>query len=291
VAPPPTPTPSVPPPPPAGRARWTVAALLLFGAAAVGAWRFIESERRVAVAPDAGRPAAPPAKPPKPAPPPRPAPAAVVAPPPDAPRPPPDAPAPPPPDARPPPPPDAPPPDAPDDDTDATVPPEEMEEPVAEVAPEQPVRDEEIDSVKPPPAPPPPVEVKTVADAEALITAGKSSEAIAALERLREKNLKSAYIPYLLGNLYFERKWWTDGLEAYHAAIRANRAYRDRAVLVRNAIRALSSAKTVSRARTLLLKDVGMAGVPYLRLAARGDPNGTVRVRANAILGELARRR
>jgi serine/threonine-protein kinase len=202
---------------------------------------------------------------------------------PDAPRP--DAPRP---DA---PPPDAAVPDAPDDDVDATVPLEEQAEPVAEVAP-TPVREEEIDTRKPA-APPTPaaLEVRTIADAEALIAAGKTTEAIAGLERLHDKNPKSAYIPYLLGDLYFERKWWTDGLEAYHAAIRQNRAYRDRAVLVRNAIRALSSAKTVAKARTLLLRDVGAAAAPYLRVAVKGDPNATVRMRANALLVELARRR
>ena len=85
--------------------------------------------------------------------------------------------------------------------------------------------------------------------------------------------------------------WWTDGLESYHDAIRNNRAYRSRAVLIRNAIRALSSAKTVGHARGLLVRDVGSAATPYLRAAARTDPNSLVRARSSALLGEVTRKK
>ena len=114
---------------------------------------------------------------------------------------------------------------------------------------------------------------------------------MAALERLKEQNPRSAYMPYLLGNLYFERMWWTDGLESYHDAIRLNRAYRSRAILIRNAIRALSSAKTVGHARGLLVRDVGAAAAPYLRAAARTDPSAVVRARSAALLGEVGRKK
>jgi serine/threonine-protein kinase len=221
-----------------------------------------------------------------------------VAAPPDAPPPPP-----PPPDAPPAPPPDAPPPDAPAvpdaappdaHAVDATaaleIVPDEAAEPVAEVAPEPAVHDEEIDTAKQP-EPPPKIEVNSVADVEALLREGRKGEAIAGLERLRARQPKSAYVPYLLGNLYFERKWWSDGLEAYRDAIRANRAYRGRAVLVRNAIRALSSKKTFRNAQALITRDIGAPAVPYLRTASRSDVNPTVRVRAASLLRQLQRRR
>ncbi|HEY3021584.1 MAG TPA: hypothetical protein VGJ32_15410, partial [Solirubrobacteraceae bacterium] len=206
---------------------------------------------------------------------PAPAPAPAPAPTPDA------APAPAP-DAAPAPAPDAAPPDAaPDDD--------EQAEPVPEIAPD-PVAEDEIDTPKPP-EPSPPPRADTIRDVRSLIAAGRRGEAIAALERLREKQRGSAYIPYLLGNLYFERKWWTDGLESYRAAIKQNRSYRWRAVLIRNAIRALASNKTAGKARALLLRDVGGSATGYLRAAARGDPNPTVRARAAALAQQLRKRR
>jgi hypothetical protein len=62
-------------------------------------------------------------------------------------------------------------------------------------------------------------------------------------------------------------------------------------VLIRNAIRALSSKKTAARARTLLARDVGAPALPYLREAARGDPNALVRARAASLVQLLSRKR
>ncbi len=215
------------------------------------------------------------------------------------------------PDAAPPdaPPPDAAPPDAPLPDAstpdaaataaDASgadaeiVPeilPEEDSEPVPEISPE-PVAEEAIDAPDPPaPEPPPAPAARTVADVERLIAAGDKAAAIAALQRLRGEHPRSAYIPYLLGNLYFERRWWTDGLESYRAAIRVNPDYRRRATLVRNAIRALSSKKTYRAATSLLRRDVGKAALPHLRAAVKSDPNRIVRQRAAVLSRYLSRR-
>jgi serine/threonine-protein kinase len=135
-----------------------------------------------------------------------------------------------------------------------------------------------------------PFEVKSFADVQELVAAGRRDEAISGLERLRRATPRNAFFAYYLGNLYFQRKWWTDGLESYEAAIVLNRAYRTRAPLIKNAISALSSGKTVARAQKVLLRDVGAPAAPYLKAAAKGDPSSAVRARAAALLRMLGKR-
>jgi serine/threonine-protein kinase len=170
-----------------------------------------------------------------------------------------ELPPPPPPDAPPPPPPDAAPPDAP-----AAVDDEPEDKPAVEVEA--------------------PFEVKSFSDVQELVAAGRRDEAISGLERLRRGSPKNAFYAYYLGNLYFQRKWWTDGLESYEAAIGQSRAYRTRPQIIKNAIVALSSAKTVAKAQKLLVRDIGAPAIPYLKAAAKGDPSNTVRARATALL-------
>lgn len=168
------------------------------------------------------------------------------------------------------------------------LPPDEQAEPVAPVAEEESVEEEEIDKrAVPRGSSASAVVVDSVRDVEELLRAGRRDEAVAGLEKLRRKHPKNAYVAYLLGNLYFERRWWTDGMKAYRAAIQNNRAYRGRATLNRNVIRALGSAKTYGRASYLIRNDIGRAAIPFLRVAARTDKNPTVRARAERLLETL----
>jgi len=164
------------------------------------------------------------------------------------------------------------------------VPPEEQGDPVAAVPEDIVIDDTQIDEPEPSPSEPPKVAPATTVDgALALIKAGKKLEAIQSLQRLARQNPKSAYIPYLLGNLYFERRWWTQGLDAYRAAVANDRRYAARATLNRNAIRALAADKTRVRASNLIRKVIGRSALPFLRSAARSDRNRDVRARADAL--------
>jgi hypothetical protein len=98
-------------------------------------------------------------------------------------------------------------------------------------------------------------------------------------------------VPYLLGNLYFEKRWWTVGMEHYAEAIAKNRVYRTKATLNRNVIRALGDGRTSRMASTLIQRKIGRAALPYLDRAARSDPNKLVRVRAAYIAKAVRRRR
>ena len=164
------------------------------------------------------------------------------------------------------------------------VPPEEQGDPVAAVPEDIVIDDTQIDEPEPSPSEPPKVAPATTVDgALALIKANKKLEAIQSLQRLARGNPKSAYIPYLLGNLYFERRWWTQGLDAYRAAVANDRRYAARATLNRNAIRALAADKTRVRAQNLIRKVIGRSALPFLRSAARSDRNRDVRARADAL--------
>ena len=170
----------------------------------------------------------------------------------------------------------------------ARLSPEEQAEPVAPVPEQAKVEESKVDAPEEQPRPEPGARpVTSVADAQALIVAGKKLEAIVGLQRLRRQNPKSAYIPYLLGNLYFERLWFTQGLEAYGGAVANDHSYRGRATLSRNAIRALGAGKTHAKAYALLKNVVGRSALPYLRRAAAADPSGDVRARAAALVRAL----
>jgi serine/threonine-protein kinase len=168
------------------------------------------------------------------------------------------------------------------------LPPDELDEPVAAVEDE--TAEDDSPAVEPP-EPPVPMEIKTIEGAKKLIAAGERERAIAALRKLEREHPKSAYIPYLLGHLYFEKKWWSMGIQEYKVAIRNNRDYRKRSILNKNVIRALGSEKTKSKAISLYLNSIGRSGLKYLRRAAKSDKNKKVRSRANWLIKRLSKKR
>ncbi|HTR55287.1 MAG TPA: protein kinase [Kofleriaceae bacterium] len=134
-------------------------------------------------------------------------------------------------------------------------------------------------------APAPPQLAKTLPEAVALIKAGQRSLALHSLRALEQKSPQSSYIPFLLGNLYYDQLWWGVALDEYAAAIHKNAAYRGNATLNRNVIRMLSSKQTSQKASNFLRGVIGHPALPYLKAAAVHEPNPVVRKKA----GELAR--
>jgi serine/threonine-protein kinase len=168
---------------------------------------------------------------------------------------------------------------------DPPLPAEERVEPVAPVGEDTPVVDNaEADSAAAAQEKRPDVAaavaasgVDTVPEAVALIRSGKRDEAIQALLAMRKKSPKSAYVPYLLGHLYFEKGWWTVGMDQYDAAIANNELYRAKQVLNQNLIRALGKRGTRKKAARMFVNTIGRPALPFLRKAAKSDPNTEVR--------------
>jgi len=126
-------------------------------------------------------------------------------------------------------------------------------------------------------APPTPVIATTLPGALQLIKDGKRELAIASLTALWKKTPNSSSIPFLLGNLYFDQRWWSVALEHYTVAIKKNADYRANQILNHNVIRMLASSKTSRMAQGFLKYTVGKFALPYLKYAAQHDPNSQIK--------------
>jgi hypothetical protein len=140
-------------------------------------------------------------------------------------------------------------------------------------------------AAQPPPRPKP---IDSVKEAVSAIRAGRRQAALRALLILKRKNPKSAYIPYLIGNLYFEKKWWSDGMRYYKAAIRNHKLYRSKRILNQNLVRALGKPKTRRKAIALFVYSIGRPALPHLKRAARSDKNPEVRRQAARLVKRLS---
>jgi serine/threonine-protein kinase len=129
---------------------------------------------------------------------------------------------------------------------------------------------------------PPPAEKRatTLHEAVQLIKEGQREAALSALARLHRENPKSAYIPFLIGNLYFDKLWWSAAMDNYQEAINKNAAYRNNPTLNKNIITMLGSGKTRQRATNILRGVIGHPAAAYLRYEAAHAENPVVRKQA-----------
>ena len=119
---------------------------------------------------------------------------------------------------------------------------------------------------------------------QARARAGHRDEAIAGLRALWKKNPKSASIPYVLGNLYHEKRWWSVAMEHYQAAIKRSAAYKKNGTLIRNVITTLGSPRTRGQASWFLRKVIGSPAKAHLKVAAKRHKSAAVRKQAAAVL-------
>ncbi|MEZ4364606.1 MAG: serine/threonine-protein kinase [Kofleriaceae bacterium] len=178
---------------------------------------------------------------------------------------------------------DAPPPDAADSDS---VPEEAVDsaDPAAEESSEDPAEERPSPAPPPPPRSPPAQLAKSLPEAITLIKKGKRELAITSLHALWKRSPKDGRYPYLLGNLYFDKRWWTVGMQHYTAAISRLSTYRKNPTLIRNVISAIGNTKTRGKATYLLTKVIGATSKPYLRTASRTHSDLSVRKAAQSLL-------
>ncbi len=139
------------------------------------------------------------------------------------------------------------------------------------------------------PAPVSETKVNSLADVRRLIAKGQTDAAIRGIQQLRRQQPKAPQLPLLLGNLYIDRNWWSDGLAKYREAIALSAALKRNPRIQRDAIKALGMDKTYPRARALLVRDIGRAALPALRRAAAHDPSKDVKRRAAAVVKQITR--
>ncbi len=131
------------------------------------------------------------------------------------------------------------------------------------------------------------IEIKTVKDALQVIKEGDKERAILGLRKLRREQTQNAYIVFLLGDLYFQKEWWSDAMDHYAEAIRLDSSYKKRASIHRDLIIALGSEKTYRKASLVLHKSVGNPALPALRRASKRDENPAIRKRAQAVISRI----
>jgi hypothetical protein len=121
---------------------------------------------------------------------------------------------------------------------------------------------------------------------------GEVDAALAGLYHMRTQKPplpppRASEVALLIGNIYFDRKWWTDALKEYRFAVKQDPRARGDMILVNNTIRMLADRGTAPRARRLLLDYVGKAAVPSLKRAVKVTQNPLVRHQAQFVLASL----
>jgi hypothetical protein len=138
------------------------------------------------------------------------------------------------------------------------------------------------------------IQVKSIADVKALLKKNDADGALAALYRLRQKKPSSAQqaqIATIIGNLYFDRRWWTDALREYRFACRLDPKAKNDRILIDNTVRTLADHGTYWRARRLLVDYVGRSAIPAVRSAMKNASSSEVRRRTQRVLESLESKR
>jgi hypothetical protein len=127
------------------------------------------------------------------------------------------------------------------------------------------------------------VENPKIEQARQLVAAGQSQQAIALLTQLRAEQPNDPDAPYLLATIDFDQHHWSEGLMAAQAAVRLNPELKSDGDLIRGVIRSLAGDRGYERSQAFL-RGAGPAALPFVKDAARRDPNPKVRQRASEIL-------
>ena len=135
----------------------------------------------------------------------------------------------------------------------------------------------------------PAAEDPRIEQARQLVAAGQSPKAIELLDQLHAEKPADADAPYLLATIYFDQRRWSEGLGAAQTAVRLNPELKTDGDLIRGAIRSLASDRGYQRAQTFL-RSLGAPALPFIKEAARRDPNPRVRQRASELLDGGRRR-
>ena len=93
-----------------------------------------------------------------------------------------------------------------------------------------------------------------------------------------------------MGNVYFDRMWWSDGFDAYRVAVSREPAYRRDRTLITNILKSFMSERYGATGARFIEREVGAPAIPYLEQAARSNSQ-SVRAHATRLLAKLNRAR
>jgi serine/threonine-protein kinase len=122
-----------------------------------------------------------------------------------------------------------------------------------------------------------------LAEARRLIAGGAWEQARTSLEALRVDAPDDAEAAYLLATVDLEHHRYAEGMAAAQVAGRKNPALKSDPDLIKDVIGALASDAAAERAEAFL-RAAGSSATPFLKDAAKRDPNARVRDRAASLL-------
>lgn len=118
-------------------------------------------------------------------------------------------------------------------------------------------------------------------------TTERREEAIARYIKLHRKKPKNAYYAYVLGKLYFDKRWWGEGMKYYSSAMNNDRNCRKWRRINQDLITALASSKTGAKAAYIIVNQIGRPALPYLERAAKRHKFNSVRQRAQKLIKRI----
>ena len=114
---------------------------------------------------------------------------------------------------------------------------------------------------------------------------GDTEEALAMLTRARREHPDSAALAAEVGQLYFNKLWWTDGIKNFRDAIRLDPSLRSDPGIIKTVLKGFITTPDVDdRLESFLREDLGDTAKPYLQETAKSHPNKQIRARAAAEL-------
>jgi hypothetical protein len=117
---------------------------------------------------------------------------------------------------------------------------------------------------------------------------GDPEAALSMLTKARREHPESAPLAAEVGQLYFNKLWWTDGIKNFRDAIRLDPSLRSDPDIIKTVLKGFITTPDVDdRLEGFLREDLGDAARPYLEETAKSHPNKQTRARAAAELRRI----
>jgi serine/threonine-protein kinase len=117
---------------------------------------------------------------------------------------------------------------------------------------------------------------------------GDPEAALSILTKARREHPDSAPLAAEVGQLYFNKLWWTDGIKNFRDAIRLDPSLRSDPDIIKTVLKGFITTPDVDdRLEGFLREDLGDAARPYLEETAKTHPNKQTRARAAAELRRI----
>ncbi len=126
-------------------------------------------------------------------------------------------------------------------------------------------------------------------DIRRMIARKQNAAAIRGLLKMRRKNPRSSYLPYLIATLCMKQQMWDAAITHYRIAIAKKNAYRRSPKVIRDSVFVLSSWRVKDRrnASRLLVHSIGVPALKHLDRTARYSRSSRIRRGASRVARQI----